>query len=163
MKARYGPARPHSRQGPRESPTLVRRTTPRLPKGGGLSRPPPERRRSLCNPRPREVKDDASRARRAPAHVEETISPLVQRRQGNTQVPKASHQRFPFRCNKTRSASVAGRLSPASPPPRHHHQLCRRRPPFVRIRCTSCPLSNLAVVGSLPAIGIREEDPGCYK
>ena len=48
--------------------------------GIGLPRPPPERRRSLCNARPREVKDDASRARRAPARAEETVSPLVQRR-----------------------------------------------------------------------------------
>src|SRR5919106_400878 len=33
---------------------------------------------------------------------------------------------------------------------------------FVRISCTTCPLSNPAVVGSLPA-NIWEEDQGHYK
>src|SRR6266566_4188173 len=94
---------------------------------------------------------------------EGTIFSLVQRRQGRAQVPKAPRQRLPFWCNETRPAGAVGRMSSPSPPLHHQQLLCRRRPPFVRIGCTSCPLSNLAVVGSLPAIVIRGEDPGHYK
>ena len=34
---------------------------------------------------------------------------------------------------------------------------------FVRIRCTSCLPLNLAIVGSLPASILEEEDQGHYK
>ena len=54
-------------------------------------------------------------------------------------------------------------MSSPSPLLRHDQKLCTRRPPFVRIRCTSCLPSNLAVVGSLPAFISGEEYQGHYK
>src|SRR3989337_4343804 len=61
-------------------------------------------------------------------------------------------QRFPYRCNETKTSKMARRRSPWSPRRRHHQSLLQAKTAFVRIACTSCPLSNLpAVVGSLPA------------
>ena len=76
---------------------------------------------------------------------------------------QSAPQRFPLRCNKTKTPSPSEQTSSPSPPLHHRQLLCRRRPPFVRIRCTSYPLSNLAVVGSLLASVIREDDPSHYK
>ena len=71
-------------------------------------------------------------------------------------------QRFPFPCYKTKTARTAGRRSSPSPPRRHDQKLCMRRPPFDKITCTICLPSNLAVVGSLPAFILGEEDQGHY-
>ena len=60
-------------------------------------------------------------------------------------------QRFPYRCNKTKTSRAAGRRSPWSPRRRHHQSLWQAKTTFVRAACTSCLPSNLAVVGSLPA------------
>ena len=60
-------------------------------------------------------------------------------------------QRFPYRCNKTKTSRTAGRRSSRSPQQRHHQSLWQTKTTFVRVACTSCPPSNLAVVGSLPA------------
>ena len=49
--------------------------------------------------------------------------------------------------------------SSSSPPRRHDQRLLQAKTTFVRIRCTSCLPSNLAVVGSLPTF-IWEEDQG---
>ena len=72
-------------------------------------------------------------------------------------------QRLPFACNETKTTKMAGSMSPPSPPQDHAPRLCRQRPPFVRIRCTSCSSSNLAVLGSLPVYVLEEEDKGDYK
>ena len=60
-------------------------------------------------------------------------------------------QRFPYRCNETKTSRTARRRSSWSPRRRHHQSLLQAKTAFVRISCTSCPLSNLAVVGSLSA------------
>ena len=71
-------------------------------------------------------------------------------------------QRFPYRCNKTKTSRTAERRSPWSPRWRHHPSLLQANTTFVRITCTSCLPSNLVVVGSLPVF-IWEEDQGHYK
>ena len=61
-------------------------------------------------------------------------------------------QRFPYRCNKTKTSRKLGRRSSWSPRRRHHQSFSQAKTAFVRIACTSCPLSNSpAVVGTLPA------------
>ena len=50
-------------------------------------------------------------------------------------------QRFPYRCNETKTSRTARRRSPWSPRRRHHQSLLQAKTTFVRISCTSCPLS----------------------
>ena len=51
-------------------------------------------------------------------------------------------QRLPFRCNKTKTSRTAGWKSLWSPGRRHHQSLWEAKTAFVRITCTSCPLST---------------------
>ena len=60
-------------------------------------------------------------------------------------------QMFLFRCNKTKTARTAGRKSSPSPSQRHNQRLLQEKTTLVKIRCTCCLPSNLAVVGTLPA------------
>ena len=71
-------------------------------------------------------------------------------------------QRFPYRCNETKTSRTAGQRSPWSPRWRHHLSVWQAKTTLVRITCTSCLPSNLAIVASLPA-SIWEEDQGLYK
>ena len=77
------------------------------------------------------------------------VSPLVTRRQAHAWNPE-NQARFPYRCNKSKTAETVGQRSSRSPPWCHHQRLSQVKTSFVRISCTSCPPSNLAVVGSLP-------------
>ena len=49
-------------------------------------------------------------------------------------------QRFPYRCNETKTRRTAGRRSSWSPRRRHHQSLWQAKTAFVRISCTSRPL-----------------------
>ena len=89
--------------------------------------------------------------------------PFGTKKAGTHTGSQSALKRFPFWCNKTKTTSPAGRTSSLSPPLHHRRLLCRRRPPFIRIGCTSCPPLNLAIVGFLPTFAMREEDPGRYK
>ena len=71
-------------------------------------------------------------------------------------------QRFPYRCNETKTSRTAGRRSPWSPRRRHHQSLWQTKTAFVRISCTSCPLSNWPLLAPFP-LSIWEEDQGLYK
>ena len=44
----------------------------------------------------------------------------------------------------------------------HHQSLWQVKTAFVRITCTSCPLSNWALLAPFP-LNIWEEDQGLYK
>ena len=89
-------------------------------------------------------------ARRAPARSV-LVSSLVLKGQAQAGSPEASGKGFHIGATRPR------------PPQRQdgghrgaHDSVTTtafgsRRPPFVRITCTSCPLSKLAIVGSLPA------------
>ena len=90
------------------------------------------------------------------------VSSLVLRRQAQARSTEASSKGFHIGATRPRPA---GRQDGG-----HHgaqdsvttRAFGRRRPPLVRITCTSCLPSNLAVVASLPA-SIWEEDQGLYK
>ena len=71
-------------------------------------------------------------------------------------------QRFPYRCNKTKTSGTARRRSPWSPRRRHHQSLLHAKIAFVRISCTSCPLSNWPLSDPFP-LNIWGEDQGLYK
>ena len=71
-------------------------------------------------------------------------------------------QRFPYRCNKTKTSRMARRRSPWSPRQRHHQNLWQAKTAFVMISCTSCPLSNWPLLAPFP-LNIRGEDQGLYK
>lgn len=119
----------------------------------GLLKLAPEERRFLCKPSPREVWmtwEVTTKARRAPAGAVQQFPLWCKEARAGVE-SRGISQRFPFPCNKTKTARTAGQRSSPSPPRRHDQRLCRRRPSFVRIGCTSCLPSNLAVVVSLPA------------
>src|SRR3989337_3809010 len=71
-------------------------------------------------------------------------------------------QRFPYRCNETKTSRTARRRSPWSPRRHHHQSLLQAKTAFVRISCTSCPLSNWPLLAPFP-LNIWEEDKGLYK
>ena len=71
-------------------------------------------------------------------------------------------QRFPYQCNETKTSRTARRRSPWSPRRRHHQSLLQAKTAFVRISCTSCPLSNWPLLAPFP-LNIWREDQGLYK
>ena len=71
-------------------------------------------------------------------------------------------QRFPYRCNETKTSRTARRRSPCSPRRRHLQSLLHAKTAFVRISCTSCPLSNWPLLAPFP-LNIWGEDQGLYK
>ena len=71
-------------------------------------------------------------------------------------------QRFPHRCNGTKTSRTAGRSSPWSPRRRHHQSLLQAKTAFVRISCTSCPISNWPLLAPFP-LNIWGEEQGLYK
>ena len=98
----------------------------------------------------REVSHDDQGQAGASAHSV-LISSLVPRRQAQARSTEASGKGFHIGATRPRPG---GRQDGG-----HHgahsgvttRAFGRRRPPFVRIACTSCLPSNLSVVGSLPA------------
>ena len=67
-------------------------------------------------------------------------------------------QRFPYRCNETKTNGTPRRRSPWSPRRRHHQSLLQAKTTFVRISCTSCPLSNWPPLLALFPLNIWGED-----
>ena len=66
-------------------------------------------------------------------------------------------QRFPYWCNETKTSRTAGRRSPWSPRRHHHQSLWQAKTTFVRISCTSCPLSNWPLLTPFPLSSNRGE------
>ena len=71
-------------------------------------------------------------------------------------------QRLPYRCNETKTRRTAGRRSSWSPRRHHHQSLSQVKTAFVKISCTSCPLSNWPLLAPFP-LNIWGEDQGLYK
>src|SRR3989337_3171570 len=71
-------------------------------------------------------------------------------------------QRFPYQCNETKTSRTARRRSPWSPGRRHHQSLLQAKTAFVRISCTSCPLSHWPLLAPFP-LNIWGEAQGLYK
>ena len=71
-------------------------------------------------------------------------------------------QRLPFRCNKTKTMDCKTEVI-VEPKTASSQSLSQAKTAFVRIACTSCPLSNwLPLLAPFP-LNIWEEDQGLYK
>ena len=80
------------------------------------------------------------------------VSSLVLRRLAQARSTEASGKGFHISATRPKTNRTARRRSPWNPRLHHHQSLLQAKTTFVRIACTSCPLSKLpAVVGSLPA------------
>ena len=107
-----------SGQDPREGPSLTRRMTPRPPRGlassGWLPRGGEFYARYTSRGSADVSHDDQGQAgasaRRGP------VSSLVQGKQAVGVESRGINQRFPFWCNKTKTARTVGRRSSSSPP-----------------------------------------------
>ena len=64
-----------------------------------------------------------TKARRAPGVRRAQVSSLVQGRQATGEGSRGISQRFPFWCNKTKTAKTAGWRSSSSPPQLHDQRL----------------------------------------
>ena len=89
-------------------------------------------------------------ARRAPTHSV-LVSSLVLKRQAQARSPDASGKGFHIGATRPRPAGQQDGGHRGAQDCVTTRAFGRRRPPLVRITCTSCLPSNLAVVGSLPA------------
>ena len=65
-----------------------------------------------------------TKVRRAPGGCRAQVSSLVQGWQATGAESRGIIQRFPFWCNKTKTARTAGRRSSPSPPQCHDQRLC---------------------------------------
>ena len=68
-------------------------------------------------------------------------------------------KRLLYWCNETKTRRTTRRRSPWSPRWRHHQSLLQAKTTFVRISCTSCPLSNWPLLAPFP-LNIWGEDEG---
>ena len=152
LVAQCGPSSSTDTQDPREGPSLAGRTAQGLLRSG-LTRQAHEEAERSRQGVPREVPMMQAmmiKTRRAPARVVSSF-PLWCKGGKRRRSTEASSKGFPIGATRPRPV---GRQNGG-----HHgahggvtaRAFGRRKPPFVRIACTSCPLSNLAIVGSLPA------------
>ena len=90
------------------------------------------------------------------------VSSLVLKGQAQARSPEASGKGFHIGAMRPRPTERHDRGHRAAQDGVITSAFGRRRPPLVRITCTSCLPLNLVVVGSLPA-HIWGEDQGLYK
>jgi hypothetical protein len=93
----YGPASAPTRQDPHEGPSLVRQTTPRPPEGAATLGMLLRSGVSYAGAQPHEVEVTqamTTKARRAPAGIEEQVSSWVLRRQAQVRGPEESAKGF---------------------------------------------------------------------
>ena len=164
----YGPASTSTTQDPREGPSLAKRTTPRPPKGSASSSWLPRSgdfyARLISRGSADVSHDDQGQAgaRRALAGAERQFLLWCKGGKPQARSPEESAKGFPSGVTRPRPT---GRQDGGH---RRAHRsvmtkgFSQEKTTFVRISCTTCPLSNPSVVGSLPA-NIWEEDQGHYK
>ena len=165
--ALYCPSSSTQVQDPRERPSLAGRTTQGLLRSGLTKRTHEEAERSRQGV-PREVPMTQAmmiKTRRAPDGRQPCsvlVSPLVLRGQAQARSTAASSKGFHISAIRPR---LAGRQD------RGHHgaqdgvttsAFGKRRPPLLRIACTSCPFSKWLLLDPFP-LNIWEEDLGLYK
>ena len=90
------------------------------------------------------------------------ISPLVLRGQAQAQSTEASGKGFHIGATRPRPAGRQDRGHRGAQDGVTTSAFDRRRPPLVRIACTSCPLSNWPLLDPFP-LNIWGEDRGLYK
>ena len=159
-----GPVRPvfiNNTQDPHEGPSLARRTTQDLLRSGLTRRPREEQRYQGGARGSRDViHDDRHQAGASACSV--LVSSLVLRRQAQARSTEASGKGFHIGATRPRPAGRQDRGHRGAHDGITIRPFSRRRPPFVRIACTSCPLSKWPLLDPFP-INIWEEDQGLYK
>ena len=118
LTARYGPASASMTEDPREGPNLVRRTTPRHPRGSSCSGWLPRGGEfyARCTSRGSADVSHEDQGLAGASGRKAPVSSLVQGRQAPGAESQGISQRFPFWCNKTKTARTAGRRSSSSLP-----------------------------------------------
>ena len=165
--AQYGPSSSTQVQDPREGPSLAGQTMQGLLRGG-LARQAREEAERSRQGVPREVlvmQAMMIKTRWAPGGRQPVQCPcfLFGAKGASVGVEyRGIMQRFPYQCNETKTSRTARRWSPWSPRRRHHRGLLQAKATFVRISCTSCPLSNWHLLAPFP-LNIWGEDQGLYK
>ena len=91
------------------------------------------------------------------------ISSLVPRRQAAGAESRGINQRFPFWCNKTKTAMTAGRGSSSSPPQRHDQGLFAGEDHFSQDRMYFLSPLKIGLCGIPFCLRSEEEDQGHYK
>ena len=151
--AQHGPSSSTQTQDPREGPSLVGQTIRSFLRQGliRLAREEAERSRRGNSRGARDAShdDQGRQAGASPRSV--PLSSLVQRGQAQTRSTEASSKDFHIGATRPRPEGRQGGGHHGAQDGVITRAFCRRRPPFVRITCTSCPPSKLANVGSLPA------------
>ena len=89
------------------------------------------------------------------------VSSLVLKRQAEARSPEASGKGFHISATRPRPAGRQGRGHRGAQDGVNTRAFGRRRPPLVRIACTSCPPSNWPLWDTFPP-NIWEEDPSLY-
>ena len=150
--APYGPSSPANTQDPHEGPSLARRTTQDLlgmASPGWLTRGGEIKARDTSEGSYDASHDDWSQAGASVHSV--LISSLVLKEQAQARSPEASGKGFHISAMRPRPAGRQDGGHHGAQDDATTRAFGWRRPPLVRITCTSCLPSNLAIVGSLPA------------
>ena len=152
LAAPYGPSSPANPQDTREGPSLVRRTMQDLLRGGltRQDRGGAERSRRGTSRGARDAShDDWSQAGTSARSV--LVSSLVLKGQAQERSSEAPGKGFHIDATRPRPEGRQDEGHRGAQDGVTTRAFGRQRPPLVRIACTSCLPSNLAVVGSLPA------------
>ena len=146
-EAQYGLSSSTQAQDPREGLSLAGRTTQGLLRGGLIRQAREEAERSRRGVPREELMTQAMtiKTRQAPGGRQPAQCPrfLFGAKGASAGAEyRGIRQRFPYRCNETKTSRAAGWRSSWSPRQRHHQCLWQAKTTFVRISYTSCPLSN---------------------
>ena len=159
----YNPSSPTSTQDPREGPSLARRTAQDLLRSI-LTSLAHEGRRDQGKGTSRgsyDVSCDDQGQASANAHSV-LVSSLVLRGQAQARSPEASGKGFHIGATRPRPAGRQDGGHRGAQDGVTTRAFGRRRPPLVRIACTSCPPSNWPLWHPFP-LNIWGEDQGLYK
>ena len=163
LAAWYGQSSLANTQYPGEGPSLARRATQDLLKGG-LTRSAREERRDqgggTSSGSHDVTRDDQGKAGASGRRV--PVASLVLKGQVQARSPEASGKGFHIGATRPRPVGRQDGGHYGAHDGVTTRAFGRRRPPFVRIACTSCPPSNWSLWDPFPP-NIFEEDQGLYK
>ena len=143
----------HKTRDARKGPSLTRRTTRSFLRHGlvRLAHKEAERSRRGTSRGAHDASPD-NQGRQAGASPRSVLlSSLVQRGQAQPRSTKALGKGCHFGAMRPRPGGLRDGGHHGAQDGVITRAFCRRRPPFVKIACTSCPLSNCPLLASLPA------------
>ena len=162
--AQYGPSSSTNAQDPREGPSLAGRMTRSFLRHGliRLAREEAERSRRGTSRVARDASHDDQRRQAGASPRNILLSSLVQREQAQPRSTEASSKGFHIGATRPRPAEWQDGGHRGAQDSVTSRAFGMRRPPLVRIACTSCPPSKWPLVAPFP-LNIWEEDQGLYK